>query len=178
MAMARKTRCIVDALPGYAGEIGHWLWMMEEVRRGTLKTVQGLSQEVLDWEGPEGGENSIGTLLYHVALVEIDWLYADIRGTPYPGPVAALFPHPDRAGKRLAPVHNVTLEGHLDRLGRSRKVFLADLAGMSQEDWRRPRSPAGADYEVTPEWVVFHLVEHEARHAEQMRFLKVRAERR
>jgi uncharacterized damage-inducible protein DinB len=169
-----KKRNVVDTLPGYAGEIGRWLWMMEEVRRYTLKTVHGLSQEVIDWEGPAGGENSIGTLLYHVALVEMDWLYSDLRGTPYPGPVAAMFPHPDRAGKRLTPVHAVPLHAHLDRLERSRKVFLADFAGMTAEDWRTPRSPAGTDYEVTPEWVVFHLVEHEARHADQMRYLKVR----
>jgi len=169
-----KTRNIIDALPGYAGEIGRWLWMMEEVRRYTLKTVHGLSQEVVDWEGPAGDENSIGTLLYHVALVEIDWLYFDLRGVPYPGPVAAMFPHPDRAGKRLTPVRAVPLHVHLDRLERSRKVFLADLAGMTVEDWHRPRSPAGADYEVTPEWTVFHLVDHEAHHAEQMRFLRTR----
>ena len=169
-----KIHNIVDALPGYAGEIGRWLWMMEEVRRYTLKTIHGLGQEVIDWEGPAGDENSIGTLLYHVALVEIDWLYFDLRGVPYPGPVAALFPHPDRAGKRLTPVRSVLLKDHLDRLDRSRRVFLAELSSMSVEDWHRPRSPAGTDYEVTPEWVVFHLVEHEARHAEQMRFLKAR----
>jgi uncharacterized damage-inducible protein DinB len=80
-----------------------------------------------------------------------------------------------RADRRLTPLPSASLADHLERLDRSRRIFLDDMVSMNLEDWRRARSPVNADYHVTPEWVVFHLVEHEARHADQMRFLKVRA---
>ena len=42
-------------------------------------------------------------------------------------------------------------------------------------DFRHLRVPDEVDYEVTPEWAVCHLVEHEAGHAYQMRSSKRRA---
>jgi uncharacterized damage-inducible protein DinB len=166
----------IDALPSYPEEIGRWLWALEEVRRHTRETVQGLGQGVLDWRGPGGEENSIGSLLYHVAIVEMDWLFFDIRGKEsFPGSVGRLFPLPMRTDRRLTHVPGVTLAEAVARLDGSRTVFLDDMTSMSLEDWRRARSPVNADYHVTPEWVVFHLVEHEARHADQMRSLKARA---
>jgi hypothetical protein len=48
---------------------------------------------------------------------------------------------------------------------------------MSLADWRTPRSPKNEDYSVTPEWMVFHLVEHEAGHIFQVSALRSRASR-
>jgi uncharacterized damage-inducible protein DinB len=168
----------VDALPSYPGEIGRWLWMLEEVRRHTLETVEDIGQAVLDWRGQGGEENSIGSLLYHVAIVEMDWLFFDIRGkASFPEKITALFPLPMRTDQKLTHVPGVARVEAVQRLDESRRVFLDDLSSMSLEDWRRARTPVDAGYHVTPEWVVFHLVEHEARHADQVRFLKVRASR-
>jgi hypothetical protein len=41
----------------------------------------------------------------------------------------------------------------------------------------RPRTPPNEDYEGTPEWVLFHLVEHESGHAFPISALKSRAGR-
>jgi len=57
----------IDPLPGYEPEVGRWLWALEEVRRRTLRLVEGLDQRTLDWEGPDGRENAIGSLLYHIS---------------------------------------------------------------------------------------------------------------
>ena len=65
----------------------------------------------------------------------------------------------------------------MGRLARSRKVFLETFREIPGEEWRRLRSPEGEDYSVTPEWAVFHLVEHEAGHAFQISSLKARARR-
>jgi hypothetical protein len=43
-----------------------------------------------------------------------------------------------------------------------------ELRGFTPEDWPTLRSPHGEDYDVSPEWAVFHLVEHEAGHAYQI----------
>ena len=74
-ALTRERTLAVNAqAAGYVPEIGRWLWAMNEVRRRTLRLVDALDQRVLDWEGPDGRENAIGTLLYHIALVEMSWV--------------------------------------------------------------------------------------------------------
>jgi uncharacterized damage-inducible protein DinB len=168
----------VAALPGFDPEIGRWLWALEEVRRGTLKAVEGLSQQILDWDGDDGQENSVGSLLYHIALVETSWLYMDIFEQDLPAEVKPDFPYDMADSERnLARVRGVPLADHIARLDRSRKRFLEALHGMSLNDWRRLRSPGDVEYHVTPEWAVFHLIEHEAGHAFQIRSMKRRARR-
>ena len=88
-------------------------------------------------------------------------------------------PFPSLApGKRLTPVLGESLEAHMGRLARSRKVFLETFKKIPLGEWRRMRSPENEDYSVTPEWAVFHLVEHEGGHAFQISSLKARAARR
>jgi len=57
----------------------------------------------------------------------------------------------------------------------ARRIFLGTVRRMDLAEFRRVRAPENEDYEVTPEWVVYHLVEHEIGHAYQMRSLKRRA---
>ena len=70
----------VTPVPGYDPGIGRWLWAMEEARKRTLRLVQGLDQCTLDWESGDGNENVIGCLLYHIAEVEMGWLWGNIKG--------------------------------------------------------------------------------------------------
>src|SRR5215210_51148 len=71
--------------------IASLLWMMEDSRRMLLETVAGLDQATLDWE-PEIGGNSIGALLYHIAGVEMDWLYTEVLEQEPPQEIISLFP--------------------------------------------------------------------------------------
>ncbi len=169
----------VTAVPGYEPEIGRWLWAMQEVRRQTLTLAANLDQAALEWRGPDGRENAIGTLLYHIALVETSWLFLDIlEEVEFPASVKADFPFDMGSVEGgLTAVSGVALDEHLGRLERSRTVFLDAFRGMTLDDWRRSRSPDGVDYEVTPAWAVFHLVEHEASHAGQIGALKARHRR-
>lgn len=152
--------------------------MMEQVRRRTLELVSRLDQETLDWEGPDGMENAIGSLLYHIALVEMSWLFLDIFEKDFPPEVKADFQHEmaDAEG-RLTRVPGVPLADHLGRLERSRAIFLEKFRAISPGEWRRLRHPSDVDYAVTPEWTVFHLIEHEAGHAFQISALKARSTR-
>ncbi len=150
---------------------------MEQIRSRTIALVKNLDQPTLDWEGPDRNENSIGSLLYHIALVEVSWLFCDILLQEFPPTVEADFPHPMATNGRIRPLSKITLDEHLDRLARSRAVFLNALKSMSLEDWRNFRSPPNDDYSVTPAWAVFHLVEHEAGHAAQISSLINRSER-
>jgi hypothetical protein len=132
-----------------------------------------------DWEGPDGRENAIGSLLYHTALVEMSWLYFDLLlHQEFPPEVKSDFPFDmGSAQGGLTRVPNVSLAEHLGRLERSRSIFLDAFRGMTLDDWRSLRGFGGDAEQVTPEWVVFHLVEHEAGHAFQISAMKRRSRR-
>lgn len=171
-------------LDGYEPEIGRWLWALQDVReRYTLRLAKNLDERLLDWEGPDGQENAIGSLLYHIAFVEMGWLYGDVKQmSELPPTVKQDFPFPGRERDRnhLTRVPGVSLADHIGRLNRSREIFLRELKGMSPDGWRRLRRPhdfSKVNYEVTPEWAVFHLIEHEAGHAFQISSLKARGSR-
>jgi hypothetical protein len=169
----------ITPLDGYDPEIGRWLWALQDVRhRYTLRLLQDLDPRLVDWEGPDGQENAIGSLLYHIAKVELGWLYGDLKGlTDLTPAVKPDFPFPSTESDRthLTRVLGIPLAEHVARLEHSRDVFLQEFQGISSDEWRRLRRPpdfAKVRYEVTPEWAVFHHVEHETGHAFQISSLK------
>src|SRR2546430_16898951 len=82
---------IVEPLPGYEPTIGRWLWQLEDTRRETKEALSGLAPATLDWAPDESG-NSIGDLLYHVALIELDWLFTEVLNhQPWPQDVQQQF---------------------------------------------------------------------------------------
>jgi uncharacterized damage-inducible protein DinB len=171
-----RERKVVEALPAYAPEIGRWLWALEDGRQLTKEALAGLDRRAVDWAPPDGG-NSIGTLLYHIALIEADWLYVEVlEQESYPGEVAALLPHAHRDERgRLTQLQGVTLDEHLRRLDDIRERVLAAFREVKPEEFRRVRHLA--PYDVTPEWVVHHLLQHEAEHRGEIALLRELARR-
>jgi uncharacterized damage-inducible protein DinB len=154
--------------------IASLLWMMEDSRRMLLETVAGLDLASLDCE-PEIGGNSIGALLYHIAGVEMDWLYAEVLEQDPPADIIALFPSDMREDDgHLARWRGEDLPTLEHRLAKVRKNLLATYASMSPEDFRRARSLP--DYDVTPEWVLHHLLQDEAVHRGEIGMVKLMAE--
>lgn len=166
----------VEPLPGYESTIGRWLWVLEDTRRETKEeALTGLVPAVLDWTPPHG-ENSIGTLLYHIALIELDWLYTEaLESQPWPEELKPLFALDDRdAQGRLSPLVGETLEEHLHRLDLVRQYLLATFRGMTLQEFRRPHP--FPRYRVTAEWVLQHLIQHEGEHRGQIQLLRSLAE--
>lgn len=143
--------------------IGDWLAAMGEARERTKAALIGIDQATLDWQPPHGG-NGIGTLLYHIAVIEADWLSVEVREEPdYPPELLALCPYEVRhAAGRLTVVTGLDLAAHLARLDAVRAQFLATFSAMSLADFTRIR--ALPQYDVTPQWTVHHLLQHEAEH--------------
>jgi uncharacterized damage-inducible protein DinB len=155
-----REQLVPAPLPGYPPEIGASLWRLEDTRRRTLRLLADLPGEFIDleWRG-----NSIGTILYHVALIEADWLYSEILEEPIPEELMNLFPADDRDQQGvLTLVQGEALEDHLTRLSTVRTIFLEKLRGMTAEEFNRPRSLP--NYDVSPAWVLHHLSQHEAEH--------------
>ena len=129
----------VSPLSGFDPTIGRWLWAMEEGRKRTLTLVEGLGQGMLDGESPDANENAIGSLLYHIAEVEMGWLWNNIGGLrEMPSDILAEFPFESEYEEtgRITPVLGVPPEGHLARLEKSRKVFLGEVKGLTAGEWQ------------------------------------------
>ena len=156
--------------------IGRWLWGLEDARNRTFEELEGLSQQaIIDWQPPERGANSIGTILYHIAAIEADWLYVEALEKPFPTEVVELLPYPVRDEDGfLFRVENIEMSEHLTRLASVRRLLLAGFQQMSLADYRRVRS--FEHYDVTPEWVLHHLMQHEAQHRGEIGSVRTRAQ--
>lgn len=166
----------VAAPEGREPSQARWLWAFEDARRRTKAAIDGLDDAVVNWVPPHGG-NGIGTLLYHIAATEMEWICLDVsQRREFPPEVAPLLAYGVRDPEgRLVPVIHESLQVHLYRLEATRAHTLSVLEGISPGEFRRPRELA--EYTVTPEWVVYHLTQHEAEHRGQITVLRALASR-
>jgi uncharacterized damage-inducible protein DinB len=100
-------------------------------------------------------------------------LYAEIlEAEVYPSEVMDLFPEDVRDdGGHLTFAQGGRLHAHLLRLDAVRERVLAAFSGMSLKEFRRERNLP--DYTVTPEWVLHHLMQHEAEHRGEIGMLRM-----
>ncbi|MBA2597643.1 MAG: DinB family protein [Chloroflexia bacterium] len=171
MTGSPKERLAIDPLPGYDPEIGLLLGMLEQGRQRTRERLENLHDQDLDW-APATGENSIGTILYHLAAIELDWLYSEVLEQPFPPGTEALFPDDVRDDEgRLTIARGATLQSYFDRLDTVRGQLLAAFTGMSPAEFHRERDLP--DYTVTPAYVLHHLMQHEAEHRGEIGMLRM-----
>lgn len=157
--------------PGPEPEVGRWLAALQDGRRDTLRELEGVTPAMVDWR-PDAPLNSIGALLYHIALIEADWLLDDILGLTHPPAwVVELLPYADRDDEgRLTRVDGQSLAQHLDRLSRIRAFLIGELRAMPPAELHAPRRRAR--YDVSPAWVLHHLAQHEAEHRAHVAWLR------
>lgn len=146
-------------------QLGLLLAALDEARGRTHRELITVTDDMVAWR-PSMALDSIGQVLYHVALIEADWLFNEIlelSEDEWPSWMADEFPADVRdASGRLSDLPDEPLERAVARLDRVRATLTAELASMSDTDLHRPRSlPA---YDVTPAWVLHHLLQHEAEH--------------
>lgn len=152
-------------------EVGRWLAALEDGRRDTLRELEGVTPEMVDWY-PEAPLNSIGVLLYHIALIEADWVVTEIlQLDEYPPELKLLLPWADRDGTgHLSRIDGQTLDAHMRRLQGVRDVVLERLRPMTNADFHRVRPLP--DYDVAPDWAVHHVLQHEAEHRSHIAWLR------
>lgn len=140
------------------------LAVLHEARARTLATLGELRRGLDD---PSASGHSVGTLLYHLAATELDWLYAEVRQEAFPAEAEVWFPLDVRGEDgRLSVLTGEAPERHLARLSWVRGLLDDTFGSMSLAEFRRPRELEA--YTVTPEWVLMHLALHEAHHAGQL----------
>jgi hypothetical protein len=131
---------------------------------------------MVDWY-PDLPLNSIGTLLYHIALIEADWVAVEILELREdPAELGGLLPWPDRSasgdgdGRALTRIDGGSLESHVERLAAVRAWAVERLASLTNTDLHRVR--VLPDYDVAPDWVLHHLLQHEAEHRSHLALLR------
>jgi hypothetical protein len=131
---------IVEAPADVDAAVAPWLWALEDRRRRTMGVLEGVSDADVDRPGVDG--TTIGTLLYHVALIESSYLYEDMLDQPFPE-VDTYFPHPVRdAAGRLQVVAGETLAEHVRRLEVIRAMLREHVGRMTADDLRSVRALA------------------------------------
>lgn len=150
-----------EALPGYPTEVGQALWRLEDTRDRTLEL---LSEMPAGYVNVAVQGNRIGTILYHLALVEADWLFVEVLGQEVvPEELKELFPEEMRDEEGLLTlIESEALDQHLARLHAMRRILLENFRDMMAEAFHRPRGLP--QYDVSPAWVLHHLAQHEAQH--------------
>lgn len=165
MGLSEHEQRVVEPVKSLHAEIGRGLWVLEFARQRTNDLLDAVEPAALEWQ-PDWTLNSMGTLLYHIALIEFDWLHVEVLGNlndePYPDEILALFPYPARTDNRLTVVSGVTLDAHRSRLAVVRCEVLKAYGRMTLDVFRRVRTVPEGD--VSPEWVVYYLSQHEAEH--------------
>src|SRR6476469_3548866 len=152
-------------------EVGRWLAALEDARRETLRELERVTPAMVDWY-PDAPLNSIGTLLYHIGLIEADWVATEIlEMTDYDTQLTRLLPWPDRDRVgQLTRVDGVPLAAHLERLAGIRAYALERLSPLTNEEFHRVRHMS--PYDVAPDWALHHILQHEAEHRSHLAFLR------
>ena len=105
-------------------EIGVALWQLQDARSRTLALFDDPDAIQVDWH-PAEERISVGSVLYHLAAIEMDWLYEEVLVQPFPDTIWKHFLHPIRDGdSHLSFVVGESLIDHLQRLRFIRSLVL------------------------------------------------------
>ena len=157
------------------GEVLRALWRLDDARARTREALRGMEPSLVDWQS-QHHSHTIGTILYHIAAIELDWLIEEIlEGKAPDESIWEMFPYAVRDDNGLLTIvtgHSV--DWYWKRLDKVRELFQQAIKPMSQEDFRRKRQMER--YDVTPAWVLHHLAQHEAEHRGELMMLRTMAE--
>jgi len=146
--------------------VGLLFSMMQKTREKLIDRIKELTPKEMDYS-PHGRRiETIGTLLLHIAGVEWSWIFEDI------GDTAMDYEKWKHAFPLREDIDQLTKKGkkfYLDRLSEVRNEVFEWLKTINDDDLYRLIHLGDTD--VSIEWILFHLIEHEAIHIGQISIL-------
>lgn len=142
---------------------------LDHQREAMLSKTDGLTRDQLA-QKHSPSELTLAGLLYHLSLVEEDWMEVRFAGQPDREPWASVDWDADpnwefRTAAQLEPDH--LQSRYREACDRSRQV-VSNAAGLDQLSVRALRD----ERHFSLRWVLLHLVEETARHAGHADFLR------
>ncbi len=158
----------IDPDPG-GSEFGMLEQYLDYQRETMLRKTDGLTRAQLAQKHPPS-ELTLGGLLYHLSLVEEDWMEARFAGLPDREPWASVDWDSDpnwefRAAAHLEPEQ--LQSRYREACDRSRNV-VSNVTGLDERSGRALRD----ERHFSLRWVLLHLIEETARHAGHADFLR------
>ncbi|MHA2071404.1 MAG: DinB family protein [Candidatus Thorarchaeota archaeon] len=142
--------------------------MMDKTRSRLLRVVEDLPDDVLDYSPDLKRIETIGTLLLHIAAVEWSWIFEDIDGEEMD---YEKWKHAFALREENLPqLTKQGLQFYIDRLIEVRSEVFVRLRNLDDSNLHTLVEVGNA--EVSIEWILFHLLEHEAMHIGQISILK------
>lgn len=132
-----------------------------------LKSItKGMSQEELDYHGPNGMLNSTGQLIKHLAYVDLNWVYR-IKGDPVPDTFEKKYGPILDENNRLPNVKGVPLQELLSNYEEVFEMFGSECARLTDNDLDEI-----VTYEegkkATIRWGIWHMSDHNRYHQAQI----------
>lgn len=150
--------------------VARYLTMLADCRMLTMDSIKALRFDLLYWRRNDFDSN-ISDLLYHICYIEADWLFTDVLEKTIPKELTQHLNYKDRDNqRRLVHIGDEELESSLIRLSKVRTSLNDTYKTMDLPEFRRLRHLEKHD--VSPEWVLHHLLQHEAEHRGQINLLK------
>ncbi|MEO8514498.1 MAG: DinB family protein [Ignavibacteria bacterium] len=150
-------------------------YMLDDIRKVTLKGVSGLTKEQLFAE-PVPGEFPIGAYLMHLAEVDLGWL--KVMDGNESDPELAKRSYDCKwfdAGKDYDPPKGIIeIEEYLHVMEKCRAKVIDYIKNLDdsilEEKYTVVRKFDGKEFtrEYTRKWIIYHLIEHEAHTRGQM----------
>jgi uncharacterized damage-inducible protein DinB len=155
---------------GMEPQVGLFYTMQQELRRRVKAAVAELTPAQLAWV-PEKSGNSIAELLLHIAEAELFWIQFVCMGQELTAEQNAdyrteLFGKPDAPPPAEHPV--AWFVDKLDDASRITTAYYTTLTDLALAELKDFTDDEGNHYEFTVQWVLYHLLEHEAGHRAQM----------
>jgi len=145
--------------------------MFELNRQRLLEQLEGVSDAMLDYTPNAQQVETIGTLLDHIAAIDWSWVFEDIDGLEMDYPTWK-YAFALRSWSEIEQRTGMGLQFYLDRIADERQKIMNRLRQFSDHDLLHEFSTDDGATTFTLEWLLFHLINHEAVHIGQISLLK------
>lgn len=132
--------------------------------------VEDMTQEEIDYKGPNQELNSAAQLLRHLAVVDLHWVYR-LQSKSVPAAYRERFgPMYEEDGK-LPMINGISLKALLDEYEEIQDMFRKVCLSKTDDDLSEI-VPYGNENNATVRWGIWHIADHSRHHYADMVRLK------
>ncbi|MBD0380240.1 DinB family protein [Paenibacillus sedimenti] len=163
---------LITDIPGYTPQISRLMSMMNYARYSTLRAVEGLTTEQLDYKLDETS-NSIGALLLHFAAVEVAYQLETFEHRDLNEEEMKIWGAALDLGEQGCTIKGNPLEYYVNILNEVRtKTY--EVFKTKTDEWLYEEYPFWQERPANHYFMWYHVFEDEINHRGQIRWMKKR----